>query len=519
MKFGILSFILFIALLNSLSAQSTFQKAYGKFDDEFPTAIRQTSDGGFIVTAGLPMLMRLNGIGDTMWTRTFENCSAACVDETADHGFIVTGSYLQLVPTYIYDVSLIKFDGQGNIIWAKAIGDSDSDYPGFVSNTSDGGYIFTGNTFDPSIDIVSSFLVKIDNTGNFQWSKKISGGGVNLCASFAHELPGGGYILGGKLYKSPPYEESVFLVKTDNSGNIIWSNMYRDSAESSNTDGGIAQTSDGGILLSFSTAYTTSISQIRLVKTDNAGAVVWAKAYSHSDGLVGTSVSEIANQSIIIGAYKVPPTPFNQVDECIIIADSGGHPNSSIAYGGSNYEITKDVHQNSDGGYIINGYTSSFGAGHSDIYIIRTDSSGDSGCNQSNFILNEAIAQITDSALVLSCIPWMTPYSITMNEMDSALTVTTICLHDGIDENSIAGNVISSYPNPSTGEFEIQFQKPIDHGVIIVRNSIGEIVFSKHISTLLTEKINLNNQTSGIYFLQVYNGVKYLESKLVVIRN
>ena len=47
------------------------------------------------------------------------------------------------------------------------------------------------------------------------------------------------------------------------------------------------------------------------------------------------------------------------------------------SYGGVNDDEGFSVHQTSDGGYIALGHTNSFGAGSADIWLIKTTSSGD----------------------------------------------------------------------------------------------------------------------------------------------
>ena len=64
-------------------------------------------------------------------------------------------------------------------------------------------------------------------------------------------------------------------------------------------------------------------------------------------------------------------------DVYLVKTDVAGNVLWTKTYGGPNYEYSFSVQQAADGGYIIAGYTESFGAGQEDIYLVRTDSNGD----------------------------------------------------------------------------------------------------------------------------------------------
>ena len=63
-------------------------------------------------------------------------------------------------------------------------------------------------------------------------------------------------------------------------------------------------------------------------------------------------------------------------DLYLIKTDGNGDTLWTRSYGGTDLEFGGFVQQTSDGGYVICGYTYSFGNGDSDVYLIKTDGNG-----------------------------------------------------------------------------------------------------------------------------------------------
>ena len=63
-------------------------------------------------------------------------------------------------------------------------------------------------------------------------------------------------------------------------------------------------------------------------------------------------------------------------DVYLIKTDSEGNEEWAKLIGGAGYDEGHSVHQTFDGGYIITGFTDSYGNGENDVYLIKTDGDG-----------------------------------------------------------------------------------------------------------------------------------------------
>ena len=113
----------------------------------------------------------------------------------------------------------------------------------------------------------------------------------------------------------------------------------------------------------FSTALT-----IVLVLTPLYGQG-WTQTFGGSSYEFSSSVQQTTDGGYII-------TGYTQYDVWLIKTDSQGQEEWNQTFGGSEYDDGGSVQQTTDGGYIITGTTSSFGNGSSDVWLIKTDSEG-----------------------------------------------------------------------------------------------------------------------------------------------
>ncbi|MCX7994452.1 MAG: choice-of-anchor D domain-containing protein [candidate division WOR-3 bacterium] len=145
-------------------------KSYGSNNEG--RSVQQLSDGGYIVVGSItnPLygtqdvwLLRLNSIGDTLWTKKFGGIADDMgydVKVTRDGGYIITG-FTNSYGSGYSDVYLIKTDSSGSVLWTITLGGQSFDESYSIQQTKDGGYIVAGFSNTPSNCGV--YLIKINS--------------------------------------------------------------------------------------------------------------------------------------------------------------------------------------------------------------------------------------------------------------------------------------------------------------------------------------------------------------------
>jgi pimeloyl-ACP methyl ester carboxylesterase len=234
-----------------------WQKTFGGGGDDSGSSVRQTSDGGYIIagnTGGSVYLVKTNSAGDMQWQKTFDGYFGSSVQQTTDGGYIIAGSTISF-GDFNGDVYLIKTNSAGNMQWQKTFGGHNGDFGYSVQQTTDGGYIITGETDSYGVGEGDVYLIKTNSSGDMQWQKTFGGSNIDWGNS-VWQTSNGGYIIAGETYRFDPYtggNGSVYLIKTNSSGDMQWQKtfggIYHDSGSS------VQQTSDGGYIIT-GTAYT-----------------------------------------------------------------------------------------------------------------------------------------------------------------------------------------------------------------------------------------------------------------------
>jgi regulation of enolase protein 1 (concanavalin A-like superfamily) len=311
---------------------------------------------------------------DTLWSRTYGGVDvdyASSVAQASDDGYLVLGT------TNSYgagkeDVWLIRTDSDGETLWARTYGGTRSDNAYSVSRTSDGGYIVVGttNSWDPSgYDI---WLIRTDSQGDAFWARTYGGSDYDIGRSVL-QTSDSGFIVAGYAYtKSTGYD--IYLVRTNANGDTLWTRTL--GGPEADYAYSLAEAPYGSfIVLGNTVSFGAGAKDVWLIKVDSNGNPLWVRTYGGSKDDVGRSVVQTSGGGFIVAGYTLSYGAGSS-DVWLIRIDSNGDTLWTRTYGGSDNDEGHSVVETADGGYIIAGETKRF-LTQVDVYLIGVDSVGD----------------------------------------------------------------------------------------------------------------------------------------------
>ncbi len=369
------SLLVTMLVVPSLAADgstSEWQKTYGGPGNDMTWSMTKTNDGGYVMAGEtqtgasalyFAWLIKTDAIGNALWNKTYDGTFRAVI-QTVDGGLAIAG--IQGYRTNPdNDFLLVKTDAQGNVQWRRTYdpfnlpGDPNPsithEWAWGIDQTADGGYVLTGSTnaYGTDDDV---WLVKTDSSGNMQWNRTFGGPDVD----YAYEVvqtQDGGYAIGGGT-EIPGRQMDFWLIRTDSNGRALWNKTYG-STETDWLDSMI-QTSDGGFALVG--GYSLGA---WLVKTNALGNEEWNKTYS---GGVRSVVQTTDGGYAMAGGIDQGNYVY---DFWFIKADTNGNELWNRTLGGVGTDQVFAVVQAADGSYILSGPTESYGAGLSDLWLVK----------------------------------------------------------------------------------------------------------------------------------------------------
>jgi hypothetical protein len=249
------------------------------------------------------------------------------------------------------------------------------------------------------------------------------------------------------------------VLRVDSRGNVVWDYAYGGNQTEQAND--VVQTSDGGFLV---VGFTYSFGGFPawVLRLSAGGAILWQTSYSPPTG-EGDADSVVATSDggfVLAGYYRSPVTPESFTELWLFKINANGAILWQKAYGGGRGDLGYSIYQTSDQGLAIAGYTDSFGASSSAIWVLRLDSQGNVLWQRAYggggvTVSNEAysVVQVSDGGFVVA------GFSMTQVGLRGNQTAPVLRLDSG-------GNVLWSRTYGS-GEIWQALASP-DGGVLLV---------------------------------------------------
>jgi hypothetical protein len=324
-----------------------------------------------------------------------------------------------------------------------------------VQQTTDGGYIITGSTYDTILEKEYGYLLKVSNNGTQQWIKKFHSPGwldVVSCNSVQQTNDGGYIFCGG-------YGDAAwvgFLIRTDATGNLQWETNFTDEQYD------VLETSDDKFVV---------ISSDTITKIDANGNIEGTININFQ----ATSVTESSNGSFVVcGNRNVGSNGGDNFISCLAKFNNnlGMMWNQDLPDNSDNQQV-EDVKQTADGGYILTGFFKT-GQGEGQAWLIKLNSFGyfewDNKINgfPYEFSYSYAIDITADGGYI------MTGFRRDTNDIYRNLLLIKTDAQGNLEWEKTFSSISDGYPTYSRG---LGVQQTSDGGYIIVG-----LIFSNSIS-------------------------------------
>ncbi|MES2590634.1 MAG: T9SS type A sorting domain-containing protein [Bacteroidota bacterium] len=306
-SFGLGGYDMYVIKINKLG-DTVWTKNYGGTDWDFAYSVKQTTDGGYIIAGGTygmgagaedMYLVKTNANGDTLWTKAYGGIhgdEAKSVKQTSDGGYILTG-VTKSFGDIDGDVYTVKTDMNGDTLWTYKYSDTLEDVSYDVLENTIGEYIISCNT-KTTANGVERMIIKLSSSGAFI-NKIIYSGinddGINSITQSAD----GRFAFTGYTYSFGfgSGTSDCFIVMGDPFGTLAGFAIGGNKNETGNS---IRSTSDGGYVICGRSNSYSSMDHIFLIKTDSNGVA------PSTPGVIVTDINSIERSK---NEFKVFPNP------------------------------------------------------------------------------------------------------------------------------------------------------------------------------------------------------------------
>ncbi|MFZ2125732.1 MAG: prepilin-type N-terminal cleavage/methylation domain-containing protein [Candidatus Saccharimonadales bacterium] len=371
---------------------TSFVVRWGGTGNDLGNATIKTSDGGFAITGntysfgggGSDMfLAKYNSDGTLSWDKTWggsrDDVGRSLV-ETKDGGILVTGntsSYGTAVATMYYaDIFLAKYNSDGDLLWSNTWGGPNIDDSTSIAQSNDGSILIVGRTASYGAGANDILIAKFSAGGNFMWGKTWGGPSQDYGNAIAQASDGGVVVTGYTQSYGAGTHDMIIAKFSYSDGTLLWNNVW--GGASTDIGNSIVKTNDGGMVVTGRTdSFAPGSGDMFIAKYSTDGTLIWDKTWGGTGQDYGNSIVQTANGDLSITGYTYSYGAGGS-DMFLAKYSSDGNLLWNRTWGGlSSGDTGKSIIQtSSDGGFAVTGVSYSYSAGLADMFLAKYSTDG-----------------------------------------------------------------------------------------------------------------------------------------------
>ncbi|MEM9849251.1 MAG: hypothetical protein AAF847_15305, partial [Bacteroidota bacterium] len=386
--------LFFLFLFTSILSAQGWKRTTGGSKDDPCKAIVQMEDEGYILVGDAESfgddgdrdvyVVRYDLNGNQQWSQFYDEglVEFAYDAVVSPKGEVLIVGDIEFDRTEEKDAYLIKINEFGDFKWSKRFGVGGEETFRSIINSNDNGFVMAGYTTSFGNRSQNMYIVKVDASGEEVWSKNY-GGDVDEEAMSVVAVEDG-YVMAGYVENSS-LDRDFYLVKVNEDGGLVWSRTYGSRFEYEEALD-IAVNEAGEFFIGGNIGST--VGPIHLIKTDAQGVELWSNTYTTN--FIETKFSRLAlieNDVIITGSVSIAS---ENSDFYLLRVNERGNKLWDNHFGDEErVDISQDVIKTMDGGIAIVGGSSLFFdiLGNDflpldDFVLIKTDALGNINSNR-----------------------------------------------------------------------------------------------------------------------------------------
>ena len=404
-----------------------------------PLAMAHTMDGGLIVAGTSDALragdtdirvVKLDENGDREWAKFYAGRGAAAataVLQTGEGGYLVAGR-TRAGTRGDYDAWLLRLDAGGKVYWDKTYGGARADEPAAVYRYDNGDYLVAGTTASRGAGKSDVWVFRTDWKGNVLWERTFGGAQEDTARDMIPTADGGAVIAGATRSLGPGADHfyglnaddfsprsrtsNAYVIRINGQGGLVWEKVYgtenpdaherrrsckyfihygdkeghdaweKTACQPRDDEAVSVAPADGGYIIAGQTLTHPLGDEcdqyprhdVWALRLGEDGDALWRRDYGEADS-DERAAAVLANGGGFLLAGTSRPLGHGHTDILLLALDDKGTFVARNTYGGMREESPAAMLPYGRG-CVIAGYTSSYGRGGRDFWVLGLDATG-----------------------------------------------------------------------------------------------------------------------------------------------